>query len=352
MRLGRKECLWLSKNKKIGLVSGVIRATESESEESERFHFLHFWLCLWHRRLPSSENHIAGVGSRSGRINQSQCLFPSFVIGLRFFRFCLRLRELSFHLIESDGVVVFNDRKVLRFWLRLRLRLTICLISIIWGLYNDSPTLWKTNIFSIVCKAFLSGARSAFILSQDNKSSQRFKKAIPPLRYICKIAFSRPISSDSCGVTFFLERRKEYLILRYVCTEGESGSEKNNIPFQSKMDAKEPQSPIHITGETEAWRVVTQFQALYPKMRIILRRLDKKSLPAILVASQLMPNWCVKPIQRPYTIDLLKLWLEKDHEMTHWWGLLLASRNIHCGSVQSFLLFDRFVQSSIWHLYF
>ena len=56
------------------------------------------------------------------------------------------------------------------------------------------------------------------------------------------------------------------------------------------MDAKEPQSPIHITGETEAWRVVTQFQALYPKMRIILRRLDKKSLPGILVASQLMPN--------------------------------------------------------------
>ena len=118
------------------------------------------------------------------------------------------------------------------------------------------------------------------------------------------------------------------------------------------MDAKEPQSPIHITGETEAWRVVTQFQALYPKMRIILRRRDKKSLPGILVASQLMPNWCVKPIQRPYSIDLLKLWLEKDHEMTHWWGLLLATRNVHCGSVQSFLLFDRFVQSSIWHLYF
>ena len=198
----------------MGLVSGVIRATESESEESERFHFLHFWLCLWHRRLPSSENHIAGVGSRNGRINQSQCLFPSFVIGLRFFRFCLRLRELSFHLIESDGVVVFNDRKVLRFWLRLRLRLTICLISIIWGLCNDSPTLWKTNIFSIVCKAFLSGARSAFILSQDNKSSQRFKKEIPPLRYICKIAFSRPISSDSCGVTFFTRETKRVPDLR------------------------------------------------------------------------------------------------------------------------------------------
>ena len=30
----------------------------------------------------SSENQIVGVGSRSGRINQSQCTFPRFVIGL------------------------------------------------------------------------------------------------------------------------------------------------------------------------------------------------------------------------------------------------------------------------------
>ena len=33
-------------------------------------------------RLGSSENQIVGVGSRSGRINQSQCTFPRFVIGL------------------------------------------------------------------------------------------------------------------------------------------------------------------------------------------------------------------------------------------------------------------------------
>ena len=32
--------------------------------------------CLW-----SSENQIVGVGSRSARINQSQCMFPCFVIG-------------------------------------------------------------------------------------------------------------------------------------------------------------------------------------------------------------------------------------------------------------------------------
>ena len=32
--------------------------------------------------LRSSENQIVGVGSRSGRINQSQCTFPRFVIGL------------------------------------------------------------------------------------------------------------------------------------------------------------------------------------------------------------------------------------------------------------------------------
>ena len=33
--------------------------------------------CLW-----CSENQIVGVGSRSSRINQSQCTFPCFVIGL------------------------------------------------------------------------------------------------------------------------------------------------------------------------------------------------------------------------------------------------------------------------------
>ena len=32
--------------------------------------------------LWSKENQIVGVGSRSGRINQSQCTFPCFVIGL------------------------------------------------------------------------------------------------------------------------------------------------------------------------------------------------------------------------------------------------------------------------------
>ena len=69
---------------KIGVVSRVISATESESEESERFHFLPTPLTTPSLtfRLWSSENQIVGVGSRSGRINQSQCTFPRFVIGL------------------------------------------------------------------------------------------------------------------------------------------------------------------------------------------------------------------------------------------------------------------------------
>ena len=59
---------------KIGVVvSGVVGSTESESEESERLHFFRWW---------SVENQIVDVGSRSGRINQSQSTFPSFVIGL------------------------------------------------------------------------------------------------------------------------------------------------------------------------------------------------------------------------------------------------------------------------------
>ena len=117
----------------IGVVSGVISSTESESEESERFHFFRFRLRL--RRLWSSENWVVGVGSRSGRTNQSQGPESNIVIGL-FFRFCLRLRQCSFHLIVSDGVISrisivlptpsvwFSlDRIALRFWLRLRLRL-------------------------------------------------------------------------------------------------------------------------------------------------------------------------------------------------------------------------------------
>ena len=55
------------------------RATESESEESERFHFFRPRLRLC--RLWASEDQIVGVGSRSGRINQSQYIFPRFVIG-------------------------------------------------------------------------------------------------------------------------------------------------------------------------------------------------------------------------------------------------------------------------------
>ena len=122
-----------------------------------------------------------------------------------------------------DGVVVFNDRKVLRFWLRLRLRLTICLISIIWGLCNDSPTLWKTNIFSIVCKAFLSRARSAFILSQDNKSRD-LNKEFHFWDTFAKVLF-RGLFYQIC-----VAKRKEDLILGYVCTEGEFGSGEKQYP--------------------------------------------------------------------------------------------------------------------------
>ena len=47
--------------------------------------------CLW-----SSENQIVRVGSRSGRINQSQCTFPCFVIGL-VLPFCFRLQQSGFY---------------------------------------------------------------------------------------------------------------------------------------------------------------------------------------------------------------------------------------------------------------
>ena len=77
---------------KIGVVSRVISATESESEESERFHFLPTPLTTPSLtfRLWSSENQIVGVGSRGRRISQSECKFPRFVIGLVLLRLWLR----------------------------------------------------------------------------------------------------------------------------------------------------------------------------------------------------------------------------------------------------------------------
>ena len=73
----------------------VVKIKPMESEAEHRFR-------LWFRRSWSGENCM--VGSRSGRINQSQCLIPGLAIGL-FFRFCFRLRQPSFHWIISDGVV-------------------------------------------------------------------------------------------------------------------------------------------------------------------------------------------------------------------------------------------------------
>ena len=61
-------CPWVSED-----------ATESELEESECFHLFPTPLTC---RLRSCENRIIVVGSRSGRINQTQCAFPRFVIRL------------------------------------------------------------------------------------------------------------------------------------------------------------------------------------------------------------------------------------------------------------------------------
>ena len=56
-----------------------------ESEESERFHFFRLRLRLC-RLGPSYDlvktTEIVGVGSRSGRVSQSECTFPRFAIGL------------------------------------------------------------------------------------------------------------------------------------------------------------------------------------------------------------------------------------------------------------------------------
>ena len=118
---------------KIGVVSGVISATESESEESERFHFFRLRVRL--RRLRSAYDLVKPV-CRSRKQKQKDKPITIHVPTLCDW-FCMRLWQPSFHLIVNDGVVsgirrirtLFSpDRKVLRFWLRLRLRI---------------PRLWK-----------------------------------------------------------------------------------------------------------------------------------------------------------------------------------------------------------------
>ena len=76
-------------------------------------------------RFWSSENQIVGVGSSRGSINQSQCTFPRFVIGLVLrIRFCFRLVRGNKTLFSLDCKMQaknqnFALRIICRFWCRL-----------------------------------------------------------------------------------------------------------------------------------------------------------------------------------------------------------------------------------------
>ena len=67
--------LWKSK---IGVISRVISALDQSRRNQNVSIF--FRLCLWLSNWRSSENQIVGFGSRIVRINQSQCMFPCFVM--------------------------------------------------------------------------------------------------------------------------------------------------------------------------------------------------------------------------------------------------------------------------------
>lgn len=70
--------VFTSNRVRVGVVSGVIRAMEEEEEEESR--------CF----------QIVGVGSRSGRTNESQCSFAASACDFD---------KTSFHLIVIDRVV-------------------------------------------------------------------------------------------------------------------------------------------------------------------------------------------------------------------------------------------------------
>ena len=72
--------------------------------------------------LRSSENQIVGVGSRSGRINELQCTFPRFVIGLVFLLLLPTLtiwfsldhtRNVSDGVISGIGTLFSLDHKLI-----------------------------------------------------------------------------------------------------------------------------------------------------------------------------------------------------------------------------------------------
>ena len=74
--------------------------------------------CLW-----SSENQIVGVGSRSRRINQWQCTFPCFAIGLVLLPLLLTpiiwfsQAEHKWRSCKWNLNAVFTRSEALRFWL-------------------------------------------------------------------------------------------------------------------------------------------------------------------------------------------------------------------------------------------
>ena len=74
-------------------------------------------------RLWSSENQIVGVGSRSGRINQWQCTFPCFAIGLVLLPLLLTpiiwfsQAEHKWRSCKWNRNTVFTRSEALRFWL-------------------------------------------------------------------------------------------------------------------------------------------------------------------------------------------------------------------------------------------
>ena len=77
--------LWKSK---IGVISRVISALDQSRRNQNVSIF--FRLCLWLSNWRSSENQIVRFGSRSVRINQSQCIVPMLCNG------CIQNMDLQF----------------------------------------------------------------------------------------------------------------------------------------------------------------------------------------------------------------------------------------------------------------
>ena len=153
---------------------------EWELEESERFRFLPTPL------IRSSENQIVGVGSRGGRINQSRCTLPYFVIDLVLLLLLATPIDLVLTWPVNDGVVsgirtlFLSYHKVLRFWLLVKT-----------SLKRAETFTWKLTVTVLETKFSVERFQTSYSISFSR--AEKFLSPIPFPSSLANFPFRCPL---------------------------------------------------------------------------------------------------------------------------------------------------------------